>query len=123
MLQSTSSLSRLAGGVILVFGCAAAHAAPSSSCPPVIGEKTMMLSSLQTLGTNRRMAQLCGVPAQAIQQRVQESIKAFKPCLDELGITQPEIDTKIKAGEPAGQEIIEKSSVKSIQCQKIREEY
>ncbi len=110
-------------GIALAVGCAASYSAPLSACPPVLGEKDTMLSLLQALGANRRMAQICGVQPQAIQRRVQESMAQFKPCLDELGVKNAEIEANIKAGEPAGQEIIDKSGVKKLHCEKIIDEY
>jgi hypothetical protein len=79
--------SRLLFSLFLAANYLVAHAASPSSCPPVIGEKAMMLSSLQTIGTNRRMAQLCGVAPKAFEKRVQEEVETLKPCLNESGIS------------------------------------
>jgi hypothetical protein len=83
----------------------------------------MMLSSLQTIGTNRRMAQLCGVAPKAIEKRVQEEVETLKPCLNERGISRAEMDATIKAGEPAGDEIINRPGPKELRCEQVRQGY
>lgn len=123
MTSTAHFLRRLACGIVITSACTAAFAAAPSACPPVIGEKAMMLSALQTIGTNRRMAELCGIPARTIQKRVAEEVRALKPCLDERGILQAEIEATIRAGEPAGQEIIDHPGPREQRCEKVREGY
>lgn len=99
------------------------YADSTSVCPPVMGDRSMMLGSLRTLGTNRRMAELGGVPKPTINRKVNESLEKLMPCLRELGVSAKEIEEAIASGEPDGEAIIKHSEVKELQCEQIREEY
>ncbi|MGW8394322.1 hypothetical protein [Pseudoduganella sp. HUAS MS19] len=112
--------------LLTVVACLAVHPAsakPATACPPVIGERDMMVGSVVTLGTNKRIGELCKIEAPRVQKMVAKNMMALKPCLQELGVKDVEIKKAMEKGEVAGQEIYSRSGAKVELCARVNEEF
>lgn len=102
------------------------HAKPSklSVCPPVIGERTMMLNSVSNVGIQKRYGELCKVPSAAIQRSTTKALDALHPCLAELGVKEIEITEALKIGAQEADEAFNRSTgSRELLCEKAREEF
>jgi SpoVK/Ycf46/Vps4 family AAA+-type ATPase len=112
---------------VLALCSAAATAAAKppalSVCPPVIGERDMMLSSVSNVGTQKRYGELCKVPQATIQRNIKKSLDALQPCLSELGVKETDTAAALKEGEPGADEVFNRSGNKDLLCEKTREEF
>jgi hypothetical protein len=124
-MQIVNIIRRSGTFLSLAFLSIHALAAPpaQSSCPPILGERDNMMTSVANIGFKKRIGHLCAVPQTALSSEAASAMKSFKPCLDELGVRQSEIVDAMSSGESAAQEIYEKTDDKSLLCRKTREEY
>ena len=86
--------------LIAVVPCIAlgASGTPLSVCPPVVGERKMMLSVVYTMGSNNQLGRICKVSEKVIQEKGGARLATLKPCLLERGITDVEVNAEIRSG-------------------------
>jgi hypothetical protein len=112
--------------LIAVAACCTASlagAAPSAVCPPVLGERDMMLNTMSNMGSNKRWAELCKLAKARIDKMVNEGLQANRPCLNERGIKDVEIKQAMAQGAAAADEIFNRSDNKKLFCVKVDAEF
>lgn len=111
--------------IAVVVCCAAnlAAAAPSTVCPPVLGERDMMLTTMSNMGSSKRWAELCKLAKPRIDKMVNESLQAHRPCLNERAIKEEEIKQAMAQGAAAADEVFTRSDNKKLFCAKVDAEF
>jgi len=83
----------------------------------------MMLNTMSNVGTNKRWGELCRLGEARIKKMVSEGVAASRPCLNERGIKQVEIDQAMKSGAATADEIYARTGDKKAFCAKVDEEF
>jgi hypothetical protein len=107
-------------GLVALTSMSIAADPANSVCPPVLGERDLMLTSVSAVGFKKRMGEFCAVPGLTIQSKTAEALKVLGPCLQELGVKQGEIQAALNKGEAEAQEVYEHSGVKPALCEDAR---
>jgi len=109
---------RFMSAVLACLAANTAFAVPNPVCPAA---RDSLISEVAKVGQGKRLGEMCRIEQPRILKMVENKMAAFKPCLQEQGVSDAEVSAAVAKGGLAGESQFNFSGVKEQLCKATSE--
>ncbi len=107
-------------GLSAVASSSATAAESSGQCQNGITQRSTVIESILSLGTQLSLGRLCGVQETTLHQLKQQTLSRYADCLQAMQIKGTEIQDALEAGRPVAHDAFKHATSKSLLCEQVR---